>query len=419
MVLSIILIIFLLFIVKLFKIDILSPAGIYITVWLFFICGSVLFLGKEYKFTFYGINWILISCYIWIIIEILFRYINKLNAKINFSKVSISISWNLLVFFIVLGICSVIYSMFTSGISINVFSNFSSLQDTAHMSAVNRYSSSGEANSLIGQVLSSFVYISPVCSGYSYVHAKNKKQKIICYCSILPSLFSMLLTSAKLALIAFVILFFIGFYISYIFYYKYIPAIKKKNFIIILICAIALYTLFYLSFVLRIGSDESNLSKIIIEKLLIYAFGHIQGFDIWFYENSFKIYDYGFGKNTFLAISSKLGLAEKKQGIYGFIPGTCTNVYTQFRSLIEDFGPILSIIILISIAFIIYFILKKVTLEKKPRVLSQTILAALLFWNLYFIVSPWVYTTYIITFIVFGIFLYVSFNFKFVWRKRN
>lgn len=418
MVFSIILIIFLIFIVKLFKIDILSPAGIYTTMWFFFICGSVLFLGKEYKFTFYGINWILISCYIWIIIEILFRHINKLNTKISFPKSSISISWNLLVFFIVLGICSVIYSMLTSGISFNVFSNFSSLQNTAHDAAVNRYSGA-ETSSLVGQILGSFVYISPICAGYSFVYVKNKKEKAICFSSILPAVFSMLLTSAKLALIAFVILFFIGFYISYIFYYKHIPTVKKKTFITTLIFAIVLYTLFYLSFVLRIGSGESNLSKVVIEKLMIYAFGHVQGFDVWFYENSFKIYDYGFGKNTFLAISSKLGLAEKKQGIYGFIPGTCTNVYTQFRSLIEDFGPILSIIILISIAFIIYFILKKVTLEKKPSVLSQTILAALLFWNLYFIVSPWVYTTYIITFIVFGIFLYVSFNFKFVWRKRN
>ena len=77
---------------------------------------------------------------------------------------------------------SVLYTMITAGVSFSVFSDFMSLQNTAHMAAVHRYSSNGEGGSLVGQILGSFIYISPICCGYSYIFAKEKKAVITTLC---------------------------------------------------------------------------------------------------------------------------------------------------------------------------------------------------------------------------------------------
>ena len=300
MAITVILIAGLLFMLKFFKVKIMEPAGIYSTVWLFFIIGSILFLRGEYEFKYSGIIWILITCYLFIIIS---RLVSSKEKCLVYRTIQRPyIPWKILLFIVIMSMGSVLYSMITAGISFSVFSDFMSLQNTAHMAAVHRYSSNGEGGSLVGQILGSFIYISPICCGYSYIFAKEKKEKLICFSSILPSIFSMLLTSAKLSLIAFVMLFFIGFYVAYIFNKKNVPKLKTKILVFLFGSALALYALFFLSFVLRIGSGEQNISKVISTKLMIYAFGHIQGFDIWFAENAFKLEDYGIFKNTFLAI---------------------------------------------------------------------------------------------------------------------
>ena len=380
----IIFIIVLIFFIRIFNIKLLEPAGIYTFLWIFFIIGSLLFLKSEYVFLYYGINWILITCFMSIIIAAIFKSRLSINNVITSTRHYVAIPWKLLALFIVLGLCSVGYTMIKMGANLSIFSDFTSLQTTAHMSAVNRYSETNESVSFIG--------------------------------SILPSLLSMVLTSAKLSLIALVLLFFIGFYISYIYKNGKIPNLKFRTVLAILFLICVFYGLIYLSFVLRIGK-ENNLLKIILDKLMIYTFGHVQGFDIWFTDNALKIEKYGIWKNTFLSISSKLGLAERNQGVYLFIPGVCTNVYTQFRGLIEDLGPFFSLIILSLVFIFVYSIFSKLVLTKKCYVLKQTILAACLFWLFYFIISAWTYTTYILTFLVFGVFLYISFYINFVWRR--
>ena len=414
---TIIFIFLLIFFVRIFNIKLLEPAGIYTFLWLFFIIGSLLFLNGRYIFMYYGIYWILFTCFMSIIISAIFKPRILTNNSIARTRHYVAIPWRLLALFIMLGLCSVVYTMIKMGVNLSVFSDFTSLQTTAHMSAVNRYSEASESVSFLGQILGSFVYIAPICSGYSCLYAKSNYEKLLCLSSILPSLLSMLLTSAKLSLIAFVLLFFVGFYISYIFKNGKIPHLNFKTVLPILFFVGIFYGLIYLSFVLRIG-NENNILKVILDKLMIYTFGHVQGFDIWFTENALKIDKYGIWKNSFLSISSKLGLAERNQGVYLLIPGVCTNVYTQFRGLIEDLGPIFSLIILFLIFIFVYSIFSKLILAKKYYVLKQTVLAASLFWLFYFIISAWTYTTYILTFLVFGVFLYISFNVKFVWRDK-
>lgn len=417
MVISIILIIFLLFLIKIFKIRLMEPAGIYSIMWIFFIVGSIITLSPKYEFTFGGIRWLIITCYISVIS---FKLVQSKNKVIMINQVRYpNIPWKLLIGFVILAMGSVLYTMITSGVSFSVFSDFSSLQDTAHMASVNRYASDGQDGSIINQILGTFIYVSPICAGYSLVFAKNKKEKLICFSSILPAILSMLLTAAKLAVVTFVILFFVGYYVAYIYSRKKVPYVNPKVFGLCCMGAILLYALFYLSFVLRIGNGENNIGQVITDKLMVYAFGHIQGFDIWFDRYAFDMDKYGLGANTFLAISSRMGIAEKNQGVYGLISGVCTNVYTQYRGMIEDFNPIFTLIFVAILFVIFYHIYFQLLKASKAYVFKQICLATILFWFTYFIVSAWTYTTYILTFIVFSIYLYISFHIKFIWGKKE
>lgn len=416
MVSSLLLALILFFLLKFFKIKIIEPAGLFSYVWLLFILGSIIFLKREYQFFYSGINWILFSAILFTICAALFSKVNPRTIVNSSQELSFVMPWWLLSFFLALAFLRVMYLIYSQGASLSVFSDFSTLQSFSHQASVQRYSGE-ESFSIIGQLLGTFIYATPLCAGYSLVYAKKKWQKLLCYSSFFPPLLSMLLTSAKLAVISYVIFVFVGYYVSYLARYKQLPQVNVKLLSRLSIAFVTLLGLFYISFVLRIGQTSENVVGTIITKLAIYAFGHIQAFDLWFEEFAFRLPEYGFGISTFLAISSQLGLATKKIGIYDFIFGASSNVYTQFRGLIEDFGPILSLGILVILFILCYYCI--VLVKKKPlAILPQVVLSATLFYLLYFIVSAWAYTFYIITFIIFCIYLFVARYIRFVHRRR-
>ena len=122
MVISIILIIFLLFLIKIFKIRLMEPAGIYSIMWIFFIVGSIITLSAKYEFTFGGIIWLIITCYISVIS---FKMVQSKNKVIMINQVRYpNIPWKLLIGLIILAMGSVLYTMITSGVSFSVFSDF-------------------------------------------------------------------------------------------------------------------------------------------------------------------------------------------------------------------------------------------------------------------------------------------------------
>lgn len=411
MIVSILLIISVIIMMFALKVNIFHPIGIFCTMWLFFICGAMVLFQGKYSFSYAGVQWILLSCCLLLLATTCMRgrfaVIKNRNVSVEVPK----IHWKLLVFIIVLGFLSVLYSMLEQGISFRVFFHFSELQRVSHEISVERYTS-GSSISMISQILSTFIYATPICAGYSYIYAKSKKEKWICYLSVVPTLLNMLLTSAKLALVAYVILFFIGYYVSYIYAKKHFPKLNTRIVLSIIGGFIVLMSLFYLSFVLRIGKGEQNLFQVIIDKLSIYAFGHVQGFDKWFTKNAWSVSNYGLGSNTFLAVFSRLGLAEKKQGVYGYIDGSCTNVYTQFRGLIEDFGVVFGMLLVVLLGCICCWLGRYLMRCQKAHILMQTIFTAILFYLLYFIVSSWVYTTYFILFFIFAGYLFVSYRAK-------
>ena len=424
MILAIVCIILLCLFIKLLRIKFLSPEGLFSFMWIAMILGGIFFLSKKYRFTYLGVYWILFSVFCFCIFSKLGYWIYNKNNDVAFhtplkAKEIPNIPWKMNIIFIGFSLMSLLYVMIQNEVSFNSFENLSTLQTVSHALSVKRYSGE-ETTSLIGQVLNSFNYVSPLCCGYSYIFASSKKEKLICISCIIPVLLSMFLTSAKSGFISFVILFFIGFFISYIYIYSEIPRIRFRYILIGIVGGIIALFLFYFSFYLRIGKTDSNVYDVISDKLMIYAFGHIQGFDIWFSNNRMSLSDLGLGSNTFLAISSRLGFAEKVLGVYRFEAGTCTNVYSYFRGLIEDYGALFSLVIIIMLSVISSYNCNKIKYSNRKNVLNQWILSIILFSMFYVYISPWIYTSYYFAFILFGLFLYWTFNIKirFIWRKN-
>ena len=425
MILAIVYIILLCLFIKILRIKLLSPEGLFAFIWIVMILGGIFFLSEKYSFTYLGVYWMLFSVFCFCIFSKLGYWIYNKNNGVAFhtplkTKEMPNIPWKMNIIFIGFSFMSLLYVMLQNGISFNSFGNLSTLQMVSHTLSVKRYSGE-EATSLIGQVLNSFNYVSPLCCGYSYNFASSKKEKLICISCIIPVLLSMFLTSAKSGFISFVILFFIGFFISYIYIHSEIPRIRFRYILIGIVGGTIALLLFYFSFYLRIGNTDSNVYDIISDKLMIYAFGHIQGFDIWFSNNRMSLSNLGLGINTFLAISSRLGLAEKVAGVYGFEAGTCTNVYSYFRGLIEDYGALFSLVIIIMLSVISSYNCNKIKYSNRKNVLNQWVLSIVLFSIFYVYISPWIYTSFYFAFILFGLFLYWTFNIKikFIWGRKN
>lgn len=391
-----------------------SPAGLYSLCWGFFIIGTILFFPKEYPIKYSGIFLLISAIFSYVIgygiASDKYWKIDSSRLK-NEEKMIPCISWKLVITFILVSFVPVAYSIYRSGVSIYSLFDFKTLHQVSHQNAVIRYSG-GENYSLFEQICNSFCSVIPFVCGYSLNFTENLKQKLICFSSVVPILLQVILTNAKLGLVTYTIIFFVGYYISYSYKYSTYIHVGGKMIIIVASISISLFCIFYFSFVLRIGASESNLKTDILNKLIEYAFGHIQSFSYWFNYNKIKFSDYRWGTSTFLAISSRLGLATKVQGIYEFIPGAATNVYTPFRALIEDYGVFGSLVIIFFKGFVSRVSYNTILYSKKRTTVVQWIFAILMFSNLMVFVSIWTYTTHIVAMFIWGIFLFNSFLVK-------
>lgn len=384
------------------------PSSFLLVMWLIFIGGAIFTLSENNVFYYKGIMWLVFAILIFYASSYYFE--QKAYQKKTVNLISMpNIPWGLIKIFLLLSIIDVLYTMVNNNISLNVFSNFNTLQNVSQVMTVQRYSQLEDVT-LIGQILGTFIYVAPLCSGYSIVYANTKNKKYLCLFCFIPAILMMLLTSAKLSMISSIMLFFTGYYVSYVNRYKKIFSINTNLLKKMILVACLLFFLLYISFVLRIGMNENNIFEIIVNKLSIYTFGHIQGFDVWFSKNMLYNTHLGFGSNTFLAISSRLGIQTKQQGIYDFITESCTNVYSPFRGLIEDFGPLLSLFLIAVLGFLCSYYFYKICSSKRENIFYQFVFSIILFSNVFFMVSPWVYTTYYITFFIFALFILFSYK---------
>lgn len=318
-----------------------------------------------------------------------------------------NVAWLMLLGIIVMAFLGQLLSLRGYGYSLRDFSNAESYISMNTQIAYNRYNVSSNGGSALTQILLMFSYIGPICGGYCFVYAKKLKYYMLSLITLVPIIFGMMFTNTKAGFIASVMLFAAGFIVAYIGKTRRFLKINFKMIALLAVLVCIMFIALFAIMCIRVGDFSNETISIIKNKFAEYAVGQMQAFELWFEHIRPDEGGLELGSNTFLAIADKLGLKIKVQGVYELIDGASSNIFTAIRGVITDFG-LLGGWLFYLITGMFGGICEK-RIKNAYSILSIALTAGILFFYLYgFIISPWIYTSYILAFIGFYLFCYFS-----------
>lgn len=403
------------FIIKRMTVGWMSPARICSLVWTVQIVGYVL-LTTNITYD-AGIFYLILCSFVFALGELAStRYMITFRGRMNYAGYDIrDIAWVFLLIFILLGILKNILTISRYGFNISNFTNISSFLDMNTSMAYQRYFGDN-STSLIESILSTFIYLAALYSGYLFNSADTLKKKIICFLAFIPPIITVLSQNTKLVPLDSVFLFVVGYCISYLCTNDKTFKLRPKIIFIISLVFAGLFALFFISMCAKIGSFDERTIGIVRNKIGVYAFGSIEAFSAWF--GAYRIPgNITFGISTFLAPFDLLHIVERSQGVYEAIPGISSNIFTGYRALIQDFSSIGALIVVFISGAISGILYRKVK-RGASSFLCRTLYGCYLFTCLhYWLGSPWVYTSLWLTFILFGLVITFSNKKKYIKRK--
>lgn len=401
--------------------NVLHPA-IFFNIYVSFQILITLIIFRDASFDFYGIIWIITALLFFSIGSLLSHelIIQKNNyIQVNLKKPSIAFNESLnnvlLIISIMLGLMFTLEFLMKNGISFSALLNFEDLLDANKLVAEERYTNVGLNVSNFSRILLIFTYFSPLIGGISFVFSKKKISKILSIMSLSPSLSIILVQNTKAAWVAGVMMFISGYFVSYILKYNKAPKINLKRLAIFIIFLFSFVLINYISLMMRMGTISFEFISLINKKIVLYVFGHIPAFDIWF-SNSASEVQYSLGVQTFYGLADFLGISTRIQGVYSEVvywKGGSTNVFSIFRSMVEDFGSYLSLTIMLFLGFFLNIAFENIINNKNNKfAFSFLYLASFYFYVLFIFTSAWSYMSYIISFICLLVYLKMIFGEK-------
>jgi len=396
--------------------DKFDPARYFVLLWSLQIIFIYAIFHKIFRFEGYGLVFISITVLLFSAGSLVGKVIGKnKNAGKNVLILHRKRALNILIVLIFISLFSVIYNVYKAGFNFKDLISFNILLKLNNTVAINRYSGQSQTN-LISQFLLVFTYLTPLLGGY-LLPLVEKKNKLLPYLALFPSMLGALTQAVKLGFISSVALWLIGMLISAFANNKSFIQIKFRTFLKIVFYIFLFLTVLFLSMIFRTGKFDTEIIKTISQKFINYAFGQLPAFDIWFSKNvgNFEISG---GIKTFYGISNFIGLAERKQGVFhdainysiNNVPLYRTNVYTVFRLLLEDFGFFGTLILNLLTGIISGAFYANIKINKH-LIISQVIIISILFFiSLSFATSVWAYTSYIVMIVFFYFILRIVFS---------
>lgn len=399
-----------------------NPAILYTVVWTFFVVFTPVILWRDKNWSYTGLIWIEISCLMMIIGQGLAISFVKRNVTYNIckgrqccdSKIKINeqVMKIIMIFMVCISLFYFLYNLAKKGFSFSSLFVLSNLLEVNDYSAYQRYS--GElTTSLFGQILLVIEYTCPLLGGMMYNYFSTKKGKFLCIVTLIPVGLSMVTSNAKAGFIACVMFWIITFFLGYYIKNGYMKKPSLKTIIIFFVLFIIFLVLLFVSFCLRIGSFDMATLEVVKDKFEVYCFGQVKAFDEWFGMGRLKESGLDLGINTYMWVFNRLGLVMRQQGVYGLATSIHTNVYTWFRGLIADFGVFFGLVYCLCRGFVGGYFYEKIFNKKNISCLSLVVLCADYFFIFYgFIISPWIYTSYAMCFVLFAIIIYYCQEYK-------
>ena len=272
----------------------------------------------------------------------------------------------------------------------------------------------GGVTNAVNQLFLVFCYVAPLFGGFCYRWV-GKWTRFVCILTLIPGIFIAMTQSMKMGMITGFVLWFSGYLVSS-FSYGITVQIKLKYIFFTGVGIIIFFAILFSSMVFRTGEISERSITDISQKFITYALGHFHCFEMWFTTYEPTVYSYG--TKTFLGISNVIGLEDKIQGVYqeyhqigqnGYYG--ISNIFTIFRSLIEDFGESGTYLVMFILGFFSKLSLKNL-ISRRNIFANQVLITAAyayLLWS--FATSFFAYTSYIATFFV-AYFLFMIFQKK-------
>lgn len=383
-----------------------SPVSIIALFWIISVLASLVGTITLYSWDYTGVFWIYASLLLFCLayfagapFYIVIRHQKKQVFKLK--KVTF-FSWVFLSILVILGIIKWGLQVYTNGFSLANFFSLETLAEMNHEFAVNRYSGNGGEGGAAGAIISilnAMVYSAPLCGGFSYPYADKSKKKILAVGSLVPSILVTLTNNTKAGMIGSFLLFFSSFFIGYYCKHGEWFKIRFKNIVWGIVGFLVFLGSMLFSMVLRMGSVNLSTFSIALQKVIIYAFGNIQSFDIWFsryYGDESNFY----GMMTFLGIADTFGLMERVQGVYVALLDTSSNVFTVFRGIVSDFGMLGGIIFTAFLGFLFRISVNSIHKSNNPCISITFAISVLFFFTYGMIISPWTYLSFIVAFFI-------------------
>ncbi len=257
-------------------------------------------------------------------------------------------------------------------------------------------------------------YIASLVGGYYLLRADGKARRALCFLPVFPIVLNVLVENTKAGVIACLLLFCIGFAIGYV--TKYHRMIRFTTGQAVLVCSLGGLVLLFLVFamMIRTGHIDAEAFHAVSEKFIVYAFGNVKAFDIWL-SRVYSFHGWEFGINTFMAPFHVLGLVTRQQGVYDYVPGATSNVFSAYRGVIEDFGLVGGLAFVFLLGFLGALFIRRLR-EKPDGVWLKVGYAMIAFLLLYgMIISPYIYSSYCIAMVEF---LAILLTERWVCRKK-
>ncbi|WP_172136137.1 O-antigen polymerase [Adlercreutzia sp. ZJ473] len=306
-----------------------------------------------------------------------------------------------LVSFISLGLAYFLIQASTYGISFSSFASVSSTLDMTSSISAERYLGT-KSSGIASQILVCFVYAAAGIGGYLFNHTQKRSERALCLCTLIPITLLMLTTSGKAGFIGSAMLWICFYFARYFSIHKRLPEVTARRFILGAIVAIALLFLFYLTFLLRFGSFDSWAVQAALDKYSVYLFGEVWNFDYW--ASKYSVSNYEFGLNTFMAPFVQLGFVSRIGGVYTVLASGHGNVFSAFRGLILDYGFCGGLLFMLILGFVEGALCQLIYRGRETSPIVEVAYSAILYFYLYsFIISPWIYGTYIAAFLIIAV----------------
>ncbi len=408
-----------LIIAKKIKVHVLTPGGMFLLIWCLMVFFATILWTPKYDWNYKGVYWILcacVCCEIGMYLGGRYRsaYYKQIGACVNYKIAPNSITltklgWKILAVVVILAFVKFLYSFVENGFRLSDLLHFSEYLERVSEINSSRYDD-GNGSAYVGQILSVFMYAAPMCGGFCYRYSRSWKQMILCVSSLLPVFLLAAMTTAKSGLIAVTGLWIIGMSFSKLFCYRRDVVMSKSTARKAIAFLLVLMLILYGFMLMRAEAFSLKAMREIKDKFFVYGFGGVSAFDNWF--GNYREGGYGLGKYTFRAIASLITDIDRKSGIYSLLPGySDSNIFTMFRPLIDDFGVYGALFVcgIIGYASSRWNNVIKAEINRHYIVvLAYTSLYFYVFWG--FIISAWVYTTYMLIFPAFLAFFVIATN---------